>query len=268
MSIDPGPLDPGPLDAGTEDRGPDGAVGVLDPGSRDVGHRGPGNPTTASAPHRIAKIAATGPVHGTWLDVGCGAGDYAGLLTQAGCDRAVGIDLALRPPLATRHAVSYAVTASERLPFAGASFDGALVNEVLEHVDDEGATLGELHRVLRPGARLVVFSPNRWFPFEGHGAVLRGREIDAPVPLLPWLPMAVGRRWMRARNYWPSELRRLVAAAGFDVRVVGFAFPLFITVPWLPPRPAARARQLAPGLERTPVVRRFGVSTMIDARRP
>ena len=63
------------------------------------------------------------------------------------------------------------------LPFSDATFDGAFVNEVLEHVEDEHVALGEIHRVLKSGAHVVVISPNRWFPLEGH-VVPRRRPLD------------------------------------------------------------------------------------------
>lgn len=44
----------------------------------------------------------------------------------------------------------------ERLPFADASFDSAIVALVLCTVEDPEATVAELHRVLRPGARLLM----------------------------------------------------------------------------------------------------------------
>ncbi len=235
------------------------------PDKRDVGHRAPGNPTTASAPHRIRKVAGLGPVAGDWLDVGCGSGSYTRLLVEAGARSVVGIDLALREPLERVERTSFAVSASEHLPFPDHHFSGALLNEVLEHVDDEAATLREIHRVLRPDGRLVVFSPNRWFPFEGHGAIVAGRTFDGPMPLLPWLPSSLAKRWMRARNYWPRQLRRQVEQGGFSAEPLGFAYPLFIEVPWLPAPLAERVRTVAPRLEETPVVRRFGVSTMVDA---
>lgn len=44
----------------------------------------------------------------------------------------------------------------ERLPFADATFDSAVAALVLCTVDDPAATVAELHRVLRPGGRLLI----------------------------------------------------------------------------------------------------------------
>jgi SAM-dependent methyltransferase len=45
------------------------------------------------------------------------------------------------------------------LPFADATFDGAVLGEVLEHVEDDRGALAELARVLRPGGVLAVSVP-------------------------------------------------------------------------------------------------------------
>ena len=45
------------------------------------------------------------------------------------------------------------------LPFGDESFDGAVLGEVLEHVEDDRGALGELARVLRPGGVLAVSVP-------------------------------------------------------------------------------------------------------------
>jgi SAM-dependent methyltransferase len=226
-----------------------------------------GRPTGKAAAHRVDKIRTRLELGGVWLDFGCGAGDYALLLAKYGCQKVIGVDVRENPSWAhnTDSRLQFVQTRSTVLPFPSASFAGVLMNEVLEHVADEQVVLREVRRVLTARGRLVVFSPNRWFPFEGHGARIRGRVIDRPVPLLPWLPKRLGNRWMRARNYWPHELRGLLTSSGFRVLEQGFAFPLFQEYPWLPPRLAAWARGLAPRLEETFGVRRFGVSTMLIA---
>src|SRR5205823_15099624 len=130
-------------------------------------------------------------------------------------ERAVGVDpqeeriVQARERERDRPSVTFMHASAEALPFSEASFDGVLLNEVLEHVADEVQTLREIHRVLRPGGHLVVMSPNRWFPFEGHGMHIGPHKIEFPVPLLPWIPSRIAQRFMRARNYWPHELRNL-----------------------------------------------------------
>ena len=58
----------------------------------------------------------------------------------------------------------------------------------------------EIHRVLRGGGHVVVMSPNRWFPFEGHGLQLGSRKFAHPAPLVPWLPERLTKPALRARS--------------------------------------------------------------------
>lgn len=55
--------------------------------------------------------------------------------------------------------VTVADGVAERLPFADASFDGALAMNVLHHVPDLPLATRELARVLKPGARLAFCEP-------------------------------------------------------------------------------------------------------------
>ncbi len=102
-----------------------------------------------------------------FIDFGCGTGDFAGSFPPASY---TGFDLA-------RHYVahagrvrqgSFAVMSGDRLGFTPASFDGGLVLGVFHHLPDTivRASTAELHRVLRPGARLLVMedipSPRFW----------------------------------------------------------------------------------------------------------
>jgi len=147
------------------------------------------------------------------------------------------------------------------------AFDGVFLNEVLEHVADERATLREIHRVLRPGGHLALMSPNRFFPFEGHGLALRRRSLNWPVPLVPWLPQRLFRHSLRARNYWPSQLVALVEEAGLEVRHTQTVFPMFDRFRWLPANVIRWIRGSPDSLARVPIIRRMGVSTLVIARR-
>jgi arsenite methyltransferase len=99
------------------------------------------------------------------LDVGCGPGFYcAELVREVGPSCAVtGVDASRAMlALATRRTAGHSnVELREAdatgLPVPDASFDAALSVQVLEYVADVGKGLTELHRVLRPGGRLLVW---------------------------------------------------------------------------------------------------------------
>ena len=92
-----------------------------------------------------------------------------------------------------------------QLPFADRSFDRVVAAEVLEHMTDDGAALGELARVLRPGGTLAVTVP-RWFPEQVCWAL--ADEYHAPA-----VPDG------HVRIYRRRELARRLRAAG--VRTTG-----------------------------------------------
>ena len=99
------------------------------------------------------------------LDVGCGPGFYVAELLERVGDQGhfSGVDMS-EPMLAiaARRVVAHEnvellnAPATE-LPFESGSFDGAISVQVLEYVEDVADALSELHRVLRPGGRLVVW---------------------------------------------------------------------------------------------------------------
>jgi SAM-dependent methyltransferase len=223
--------------------------------------------------YRIAKLERLGLVHGVWLDCGSCDGYYGAELRKQGATAVVASDVdEERVANAKRlwpgfEGLDFVTAAAEKMPFEDDTFDGVLLNEVLEHVIDQEQALREIHRVLAPGGHIAVFSPNRWFPFEGHGIRVGSRAVNIPIPLLPWLPGRLVWRFMRARNYWPRQLRDLVAETGFEVIHVDFAFPLLTKFRWLPSRGIQLYTRLIPTLEQTPVLRRFGISTLVVARK-
>jgi ubiquinone/menaquinone biosynthesis C-methylase UbiE len=99
------------------------------------------------------------------LDAGCGIGYGAALMLAAGAGSVAGIDLAEDVVAAAAAAAPAGVdfdTGDVRaLPYGDDTFDVATCFEVIEHVDDQAATLAELARVLAPGGLLLLSSPNR-----------------------------------------------------------------------------------------------------------
>jgi SAM-dependent methyltransferase len=92
------------------------------------------------------------PCEGRGLEIGVGTGRFAAPLgVQVGVDPS---------PAMLAHAVARGIQAvegcAERLPFADASFDHALVVTTICFVDSPPALLAEAKRVLRPGGRLVI----------------------------------------------------------------------------------------------------------------
>jgi SAM-dependent methyltransferase len=67
-------------------------------------------------------------------------------------------------------------------------------------------------RALKPGGRLVLFCPNRGYPFETHGIYWRGKYYFGNIPLVNYLP----RAWRdhlapHVRAYSRNDLERLFA---------------------------------------------------------
>jgi len=101
------------------------------------------------------------------LDVGCGGGFLAEPLARMGCD-VTGVDPSAASLLAARsHAdqqgldITYLHGRGEDLPVGDASFDAVVCCDVLEHVDDVAATVGEMARALVPGGVLIYDTINR-----------------------------------------------------------------------------------------------------------
>ena len=94
---------------------------------------------------------------GAVLDVGCGSSRIIAGLP----DGSVAVDILHRKLRYARKFNRPLVHASGfALPFADASFPCVLCSQVIEHVPKESPILDELCRVLRPGGRLVLGTPD------------------------------------------------------------------------------------------------------------
>jgi len=117
------------------------------------------------------------------------------------------------------------VTAGGKLPFPDASFDAVLAFEVVEHVEDDVGLLGEMARVSRAGAVLILSTPvhrTMWSPLDDACGHVRR---DEPVTLFDKVRAAGyeigGYNWTAAAS---SRLIRLRARALRSNRRLSTAF--------------------------------------------
>jgi SAM-dependent methyltransferase len=94
---------------------------------------------------------------GRALDLGCGLGDMLVYRTDT-----IGVDINPNTvAFCNARGVTAVVMVPDQLPFDMATFDSVLMDNVLEHIAEPGPLLSEVHRVLRPGGRLLVGVPGR-----------------------------------------------------------------------------------------------------------
>jgi len=181
-----------------------------------------------------------------WLDIGSGLGTFV-LLSALSGRRAVGVEpgdgeLALAIERAAAlpggDPGAFSSGVGEALPYPDGSMGGALLHDVLEHVGDWRAVLGEARRVLAPGAPLYVKGPSY---------AVRFVEPHYRLPWLPMLPRPIARRYLRAlgrdagyfehlgyrrRGEVLAELRRLGFGLEFPRRAK-LHDPASVNRPWM-----------------------------------
>lgn len=217
---------------------------------------------------RLRMVAEVVPLEGRRvLDVGCGVGQYVRRLRELPA-RAVGVDVERARVVAGGRAVPGLLVADgEHLPFPDAAFDVVLLNEVIEHMPDARAGLAECARVTVGGGHVVIFAPNRGFPFETHGVQWRGRYRFGNFPLVNWLP----RRWRdrlvpHADVYTRSDLRRLYAGLPYRTVVSRAVYPGFDGMRGRHPRLGRLLQATLHRAESTPL-RAFGLSHFVVLER-
>jgi SAM-dependent methyltransferase len=145
-------------------------------------------------------LSGCGPV----LDLGCGEGYGTALLSEA-VGEIVGLDV---DGAAIAHAAAQYASANcrfrrydgERLPFEDAAFDAVVSFQVIEHLTGDRMFMSAVSRVLKPGGRLILTTPN------------------AANRLKPG-----GKPWNRfhVREYRAAELRDLLTDEFEGVEVLG-----------------------------------------------
>ncbi|MCC6763780.1 MAG: class I SAM-dependent methyltransferase [Deltaproteobacteria bacterium] len=160
------------------------------------------------------------------LDLGCGTGRLAARLVAepwapmvVGCDFSAGMLAHAAERLRGDRGQAALVRGDgTRLPFADGAFDAAVSTEAFHWFPDQDAALRDLHRVLRPGGRLLLALVSPPFEIVADAVELGMRMVGQPL-------------WWTT----PSRLATQVRAAGFRVerqrRV--FRIPGFLLLPTL-----------------------------------
>ena len=166
------------------------------------------------------RAALTGS--GRWLDIGCGHDFLPDWMRST--DRrldierwsVVGIDMDAQA-IARHPALEHRLIGNgEQMPFADNTFDLVTANMVVEHVAEPARLFAEIGRILAPGGRVIIHTPNA----RGYTTALT--RMLPERALSPLAGMLLGRKaedvyrtYYRANSV--ADLSALAAASGLAV---------------------------------------------------
>jgi SAM-dependent methyltransferase len=147
-------------------------------GNNDLAHLS--NMTAINNYARIADEIKEFMANGSILDWGCGYGHMTYLLKKR-LFNVTGYEVEMRSnineiAIFNTLDIKYGKHGSE-LPFDDGSFDAALSCGTLEHVPDPGASLKEIHRVLKKGGKFFIYMLPNKFSYAEYLSGLRGISV-------------------------------------------------------------------------------------------
>lgn len=203
------------------------------------------------------------------LDCACGRGFYLNMIRHVSQCALAGLELEdeiiRKAQRNVGHLPGITLTRGNiyALPFPDNWFDGVILSEILEHIDDDVAGLREVQRVLKPGGVVAITVPNADYPFwwdpvnKTLEALFRTKIRRGPL---------AGIWANHVRLYTREQLRAAVEQAGFAVEAerafTHYSFPFIHNLVYGLGKPLLESgllpRRLADAADRTTFDRNDG----------
>jgi 2-polyprenyl-3-methyl-5-hydroxy-6-metoxy-1,4-benzoquinol methylase len=165
-----------------------------------------GGTSSTSIKNMVLRIVETQRLKGRILDFGAGTGELIGQMSDLTDIKMHGADILPRPAALSDHIEWYQGDLNYPLIWSTRPFDAVICSEVIEHLENPRSTFREINRLLKPGGKLVLTTPNQEnirsylnLMFRGHFAAFKGAEYPAHITALLRL-----------------DLVRICAETGFD----------------------------------------------------